>query len=139
MDKTTQRIRGTTLEIEAVARRLRQNLTTAEQILWQALRNRQLNGLRFRCQHPVGRFIVDFFCPQCKLVVELDGGVHDEQAEYDTVRTEQLNAYGDRVVRFPNKEVFTNLASVLKCIQLAALLLPPELGGLGSTDTTIFD
>ncbi len=120
MDKTNNRIRGTTPEIEAAAQRLRKNLTPAEQILWQALRNRQLNGLRFRCQHPVGRFIVDFFCPQCKLVVELDGSLHENQAEYDMARTEQLNAYGYRVVRFRNEEIFTNLDSVLEHIRLAA-------------------
>lgn len=71
----TKRIRGTTPDIVA-ARRLRQNLTPAEKSLWQALKNRQLNGLKFRCQHPVGLFIVDFYCPQCRLVIELDGD-HD--------------------------------------------------------------
>jgi very-short-patch-repair endonuclease len=117
LDKTTSRIRGTTPEIEAAARRLRTNLTQAEEILWQALKGKQLDGLKFRCQHPVGGFIFDFFCPQCKLVVELDGEVHDAQEEYDTARTEQLEVYGYRVLRFPNEEVFTDLPSVLERIR----------------------
>ena len=105
MEKTTNRIRGTTPEIDAAARRLRHNLTPAEQLLSSALKGKQLNGLKFRCQHPVGRFIVDFFCPQSKLVIELDGAIHDEQIEYDTARTEQFKTYGYRVLRFRNEEV----------------------------------
>lgn len=122
MDETNSRIRGTTPEIELAARRLRKNLTPAEQMLWQALRGRQLHGLKFRCQHPVGRFIVDFYCPQCKLVVELDGEVHNQQTEYDTARTEQLLAYGYRVLHFRNEEVFTNLNLVLEKVLWAASL-----------------
>ena len=75
-DKTTPRIRGTTPVVEAAARRLRRNMTPAEQKLWGALRNRQLDGLKFRPQHPMGAFILDFWCPARKLVVEVDGGVH---------------------------------------------------------------
>ena len=116
MEKTTNRIRGTTPEIDAAARRLRHNLTPAEQLLSSALKGKQLNGLKFRCQHPVGRFIVDFFCPQSKLVIELDGAIHDEQIEYDTARTEQFKIYGYRVLRFRNKEVLNNLPSVLERI-----------------------
>ncbi len=120
MDKTTSRIRGTTPEIELAAKKLRKNLTPAEQILWQALRGRQLHGLKFRCQHPVGKFIVDFYCPQCKLVIELDGEVHDQQTEYDSARTAQLQAYGYHVLRFRNEEVFANLSSVLEQILCTA-------------------
>ncbi len=116
MEKTTNRIRGTTPEIDAAARRLRHNLTPAEQLLSSALKGKQLNGLKFRCQHPVGRFIVDFFCPQSKLVIELDGAIHDEQIEYDTARTEQFKTYGYRVLRFRNEEVLNNLPSVLERI-----------------------
>jgi very-short-patch-repair endonuclease len=124
LDRTTNRIRGTTPEIEADARRLRKNLTPAEQILWQALKGKQLNGLRFRCQHPVGLFIIDFFCPQSKLVVELDGEVHNEQMEYDTARTEQFKAYSYRVLRFRNEEVLDNLPSVLERIFCAVSSSP---------------
>ena len=115
-EKTTPRIRGTTPEIEVAARQLRQQLTPAETRLWEAIRNRQLNGLRFRCQHPVGRFIVDFYCPAYKLAVEIDGDVHLERVEYDTARTDRLEDYGYRVIRFKNDEVLTNLDRVLNAI-----------------------
>jgi very-short-patch-repair endonuclease len=119
--KITNRIRGTTPEIEAAARRLRQNMTPAEQTLWQALKGRQLAGLKFRPQHPVGPFILDFYCPARKLVVELDGGVHDEQVNYDEARARQLNDYGYRVLRFRNQEVLNDLDSVLERILDVAL------------------
>ncbi|MBW4622225.1 MAG: endonuclease domain-containing protein [Cyanosarcina radialis HA8281-LM2] len=116
MEKTTSRIRGSTPEIELNARNLRQNLTPAEQILWQHLRNRKLHGLKFRRQHPIGRFIVDFYCPEYRLIVELDGEIHDRQVEYDMARTEQLQADGDRVLRFQNQEVLDRLSWVLEQI-----------------------
>ncbi|WP_448600771.1 endonuclease domain-containing protein, partial [Thermoleptolyngbya sp.] len=93
-EKTFNRIRGSTPAIEQAAKQLRKQSTLAEEILWQALRNRQLNGLRFRRQHPVGRFILDFYCPSAKLVIELDGAVHTNQQEYDTIRTRELETYG---------------------------------------------
>ncbi|MBW4657338.1 MAG: endonuclease domain-containing protein [Drouetiella hepatica Uher 2000/2452] len=116
----SKRIRGTAPQIVAAAQQLRQNLTPAEQILWQALKNRQLNGLRFRCQHPVGSFIVDFYCPQCRLVIELDGEIHQQQLEYDIDRTQQLSHFGYRVIRFTNQEVITDLDRVLKQILKAS-------------------
>ncbi|MCU0532921.1 MAG: endonuclease domain-containing protein [Hydrococcus sp. Prado102] len=122
MHKTTNRIRGTTPEIELAARQLRNHLTPAESYLWQALKNRQLIGLRFRCQHPIGRFILDFYCPSCKLAIEVDGEIHSEQVERDTARTEQLEAYGYRVLRFSNEEVLSDLNRVLETIKEAALL-----------------
>lgn len=112
-------VRGTTPDLIAAAQRLRQNLTPAEQRLWQALKHRQFNGLKFRCQHPVGSFIVDFYCAQCRLVVEVDGEIHDQRMEYDTARTAKLNQFGYRVVRFSNQAVMTNLDEVL-CQILAA-------------------
>jgi very-short-patch-repair endonuclease len=119
-DKTTGRIRGTTEEIALAARRLRGIMTPAEQVLWDALPERRLKRLRFRKQHPVGPVVLDFYCSSCKLVVEVDGAVHEQQAEYDQARTEQLNAYGYTVVRFRNEEVFTALPSVLERILAAA-------------------
>ncbi len=118
------RVRGTTPEIEQAARELRQNLTPAEAFLWSALRNRQLQGLRFRCQHPVGSFILDFYCPSCKLVVEVDGEIHDNQIEYDEARTVKLAEYGYRVLRFKNKEVINDLPKVLAQIESVALSPP---------------
>jgi very-short-patch-repair endonuclease len=114
------RIRGTTPDLVTAARQLRQNLTPAEQTLWQALKNRQLNGLRFRCQHPLGSFIVDFYCPQCRLIVEVDGSIHSQQVEYDLARTKHLNQFGYQVVRFSNQDVMTNLNSVLQQIVTAS-------------------
>ena len=119
--KTTTRIRGTTPEIEAAARNLRQNMTPAEQVLWEALKGRQVAGLKFRCQHPVGPFILDFYCPARKLAVEVDGGVHDGQAECDAARTQQLNDYGYQVLRFRNDEVLNKLDSVLERVRQVAL------------------
>jgi very-short-patch-repair endonuclease len=119
--KTTTRIRGTTPEIEAAARNLRQKMTPAEQVLWEVLKGRQVAGLKFRCQHPVGRFILDFYCPARKLVVELDGGVHDGQTGYDEARTQQLNDYGYQVLRFRNEEVLNNLDSVVEQVRQVAL------------------
>ncbi|MEA3349602.1 MAG: endonuclease domain-containing protein [Chloroflexota bacterium] len=123
-NKTTPRIRGTTPQIEAEARRLRHNMTPAERALWEALRGKKLDGLKFRAQHPVGSFILDFWCPSRKLVVEVDGNVHQVQEEYDEARTKHLESYGYRVVRFHNDEVLTGLSSVLERISEAAKKLP---------------
>jgi very-short-patch-repair endonuclease len=122
--KTTYRIRGTTLEIEAAAQKHRRNMTAAERELWTALKNRQLDGLRFRSQHPLSRFIVDFYCAQVRLVVEVDGPVHNKQADYDEARTQHFAAYGYWVARFTNQEVFTDLPMVLaKISQVATEIL----------------
>jgi len=118
--KDSRRIRGTTKEIEEAACRLRQELTTAEDILWQALRGRQLGGLKFRCQHPVGRFIVDFYCPSCKLSIEVDGSIHDLQQSYDRDRTKAMQVFGYEILRFTNDEVMYDLPNVLSRIVEAA-------------------
>jgi very-short-patch-repair endonuclease len=115
----SRRIRGTTPPIITAARRLRLDLTLAEKMLWEALRNRQLNGLKFRCQHPIESFVVDFYCPQHRLVIEVDGSVHDQQIEYDTARSESLHLLGYRVIRFRNREVISNLSQVLQQIVAA--------------------
>jgi len=116
MRKDSERIRGTTREIEETARHLRKQLTPAEATLWQALRSRQLSGLKFRCQHPVGRFIVDFYCPSHKLVIEVDGDIHNQQQAYDRARTDELQVFGYCVLRFTNEEVMNNLSNVLSRI-----------------------
>lgn len=116
MSKTTSRIRGTNPATEAAAKRLRKSMTPAEQKLWQALRASRFSGLKFRRQHPVGNFIVDFFCPKHKLVIELDGCVYDQQQNYDIARTEKFHSYGYRVIRFHNEEVLANLEAVLEQI-----------------------
>lgn len=89
-------------------RNLRNNLTPAEAALWQLLKNKQLDGRRFRRQVSIENYIVDFFCPQEKLVIELDGAVHNHPgvAENDKHRDERLTSLGFKVLRFENKDVF---------------------------------
>jgi very-short-patch-repair endonuclease len=114
--KSTRRIRGTTQAMDLAAVDLRQRMTPAERRLWQALRADRLSGLRFRRQHAIGPFVVDFYCAAHRLVIEVDGEVHLTQAEYDAVRSQQLNEYGYRVLRFTNQEIMHLLPNVLECI-----------------------
>ncbi len=95
-------------------RELRQASTDAEQELWFHLRSRRLNGLKFRRQHPVPPYTVDFFCDRARLVVELDGSQHDETV--DAARTRCLEAQGLRVLRFWNDDVLKNTEAVLEAI-----------------------
>jgi very-short-patch-repair endonuclease len=101
------------------AKELRQNRTEAEKRLWERLRRKRIDGFRFRQQAPLGKFVVDFVCFEPKLVVELDGGQHAEQAAYDERRTEWLESQGFRVLRFWNNEVFENIEGVEEAIQAA--------------------
>lgn len=121
------------------AEELRARSTPAEEALWQCLRRDGLNGLRFRRQHPIGGYIADFACPQHRLVIEVDGSVHDIQQEDDIRRTESLNELDYRVIRFSNDEVLNNIGSVLAAIAAAAQLpLSCEAGegagGRGSSE-----
>ncbi|MFC5570928.1 endonuclease domain-containing protein [Lysobacter yangpyeongensis] len=95
------------------ARTLRNHATDAERALWRALRGKQLDGFRFRRQVPIGGYIADFACPQAKLIVEIDGGQHALQAEYDAARTRKLEALGYRVLRYWNGDVLLRLESVV--------------------------
>ena len=120
----TRKTRGkTSAAIVRAARELRQEPTDAEARLWDALRGRRLDGLKFRRQHPYERFVLDFFCVEHQLVVELDGGVHAEpaQAARDAERTESLQSRGIRVLRFKNETVENEIETVLKQIQEACL------------------
>jgi very-short-patch-repair endonuclease len=101
------------------ARGLRLRTTDAEQALWFRLRNWQLKGCKFRRQHEIDRYVVDFVCTEGMLVVELDGGQHLEQQEYDQARTRCLQARGYRVLRFWNNDVLTNIESVLEAVMEA--------------------
>ena len=125
-------IRGTTPGVQANARELRRHPTPAEAILWEAIRGRRLGGLRFRQQHPAGRFIFDFYCPSCKLAVEVDGGVHEHQPDQDAFRDEHVAAYGYHVVRIRNEEVYADLPAVLEQILTTALRLghDPNIHGV---------
>jgi very-short-patch-repair endonuclease len=107
-----------TAKIVQAAREQRREPTTTEKTLWEALRNRRLGGLKFRRQHPYGRFILDAFCVEHQLEVEVDGNSHadTDQAQYDAERTAFLQVRGIRVLRFSSDEVEHNLNEVLKCI-----------------------
>ncbi len=112
--------RGTTPRVEGATRALRRRLTPAEHTLWDALRRRQLEGLRFRCPHPVDPFVLDFSCPAVKLAIEVDGEVHRGQAEQDEHHTRHLEACGYRVLRVRNDEILSKLPSVLVRIVAAS-------------------
>jgi very-short-patch-repair endonuclease len=107
-----------TPKIMRQAGELRRELTPAEHKLWSALRSDQL-GVNFRRQHAIGPYIADFCCIQKKLIVELDGSQHLEQAEYDRQRTEFLQSKGYRVLRFWNNDVMNDLNGVVSVIQEA--------------------
>ena len=109
-----------------MARRLRRDATDVERILWFALRDR-LPGWNFRRQHPIGRRIVDFACPERKLAIELDGGQHALRAEDDERRSLELGQRGYSVLRFWNNEVLENLDGVLETILRALSTDPPPL------------
>ena len=95
------------------ARDLRQRQTPAESIMWECLRNRRLNGFKFRRQHNIGHFIADFYCHEARLVVEIDGPIHEQQRARDSERDAWMQACGLRVLRFENAEVFEELEEAL--------------------------
>jgi len=99
------------------ARRLRRDATDAEKRLWRELRGFQVNGFKFRRQHPFGPFTADFYCPRAKLIVEVDGGQHAVQVRADAARTAWFENRGCRVIRFWNNEVMGNLEGVLAVIR----------------------
>jgi len=109
-----------------VARRLRRDATNVEDILWFALRER-LPEWKFRHQHPIGRRVVDFACPERKLAIELDGGQHAFREEVDERRSDELAQHGYRVIRFWNNDVLDNLDGVLETILGALESDPPPL------------
>jgi very-short-patch-repair endonuclease len=103
--------------MKRAAREHRREPTEAEARLWASLRRNQLAGIGLRRQHPVGAFILDFYCPAKRLCVELDGPIHEHRQEHDAMRTESLAAHGIRVIRFLNREVMDDLPSVLQRIE----------------------
>ena len=98
---------------------LRRNQTDAEKVFWSKIRNRQLHGLKFFRQYSIGPYIIDFYCPELKLAVELDGGQHNEREgrNYDLARTEYLKAGGIIVLRFWNHEVLCDIQAVLSKLE----------------------
>jgi very-short-patch-repair endonuclease len=105
-------------KLKPVARAMRSEPTDAEYLLWQRLRRRELSA-RFRRQHQIGRFIVDFVCLSERLVIEVDGAVHDDpdQRNHDTARDEHLAAAGFTVLRYSNERVFGEIDAVIADIQ----------------------
>ena len=95
------------------AKQLRDRMTPAESILWEKLRNKQICGVRFRRQHPIETFIVDFYCHATKLVIEIDGGIHNKTKIYDAMRTEEIEKYDIFVLRYTNEEITSNLDKVI--------------------------
>jgi len=109
------------------ARRLRKNMTDTERFLWSRIRGKQLNGYQFYRQRPIGNFIVDFYCPAARLVIELDGGQHfeEEGKTRDMLRDEYLRGIGIKVLRFSDRDVFKNIEGVIEEI-LGNLPQPPN-------------
>ena len=98
------------------ARTLRKNMTKQERILWQFLRKKSIYGLKFRRQYPIGNYIVDFICNAKKLIIEIDGGQHNEDKNiiYDNERTKYLETKGYKVIRFWNHDIDNNIESVYR-------------------------
>lgn len=105
---------GASKELRKTATEFRKEMTEAEAIFWNRVRNRNLCGKKFRREHPLFKFIVDFYCPEKKLVVEIDGKIHDFQKEYDERRTYELEKFGIKVLRFANEDILNNIENVLE-------------------------
>ncbi len=101
------------------ARELRLNMTEAEKTLWARLRRQQISGFKFRNQHPIDIYIADFYCHERKLVIEVDGSIHDipEISEKDKNKTAELERHGIKVLRFTNYDIFTHIDDVIDSIR----------------------
>ena len=101
------------------SRQLRENMTDAERRLWVKIRMKQLKGYQFYRQKPIGDYIVDFFCPRAKLVIEVDGSQHfvNETIEYDRIREDYASSLGLKVLRFTNTEVLKHVEGVVERIE----------------------
>lgn len=110
---------GATAETKARAAELRKSMNYAEKVLWQQLRNRKMEGLKFRRQHPVSIFILDFYCHEKKLAIEVDGGIHlsTDKKEWDENRTFELNDLGINVLRLSNEEVVDSTQKAIERIK----------------------
>jgi len=113
--------------LKQYARQLRENMTDAERRLWAKIRMKQLRGCQFYRQKPIGDYIVDFYCPRAKLVVEIDGSQHlvGETIQYDKIRDDYLNSLGLRVLRFTNADVLKNIKGVVERVKNEIPLSPP--------------
>ena len=114
-------------DLKPFARELRKNMTDAELHLWNRVRRKQLNGYQFYRQKNIGNYIVDFYCPAAKLIIELDGSQHytEEGKEKDGIRDSCLAGLGFKVIRFTDREVFENTTGVLQRIFEYLQQIPP--------------
>jgi len=112
------------MSISIYAKQLRYNSTDTEQYLWYLLRGRRLQGYKFRRQYVIPPYIVDFICIKQKIIIELDGGQHNQAQAYDEERKAFLNFKGYRVMRFWNNEVWSHPEAVLDTIKTALTLTP---------------
>ena len=112
---------GSNAQTFRFAKKLRREMTEAEQFLWWHLSRNQINGHRFKRQHPIRNYIADFYCHEAKLIIEVDGGIHEqeEQRIRDRERTFAIEKLGCRVLRFSNSDVTNNIEQVLKTIKKA--------------------
>jgi very-short-patch-repair endonuclease len=99
------------------ARIVRKNMTISEKLLWEKLKGKQINGLRFRRQHPIEFFIADFYCHEIRLVVEIDGEVHNENQEYDDGRSAEMEKFDIKIIRFNNDEVENDIEKIISEIK----------------------
>jgi very-short-patch-repair endonuclease len=105
-----------TPEIINNARMLRENMTASEKLLWERLKAKQICGIRFRRQHPIFIFIADFYCHEARLVVEIDGEIHDHQIEYDDGRSAEMEIFFIKIIRFTKYEVENKIDEVIEKI-----------------------
>jgi very-short-patch-repair endonuclease len=112
-------------KLKPIAREMRQKPTEAEKILWGYLRNHNLMGFKFRHQHNIERFIVDFYCAQGRLIIEVDGPIHQYQKEEDLIRQQFLESRRYKVIRFTNDEVLYNPEGVVREIKKYLPTSPP--------------
>jgi very-short-patch-repair endonuclease len=117
----------TNVQTLSKAHALRNKMTPAEKLLWEELRLKKIKGLKFRRQHAIGQFIVDFYCHEKKLVIEVDGGYHLEkcQAIHDNDRNYELEKFGLKIMRFTNNEVLENIKIVVQEIESYVISLNP--------------
>ena len=113
-------------KLKSLARELRKNSTLAEVLLWKQLKGRKLGGLQFARQKPIGEYIVDFFCPRLRLVIEIDGESHDNRQQKDAVRQKYLESLGLRVVRFLDRDVKKDIQAVIKQLEQEISIIENE-------------
>lgn len=101
-------------------RLLRNNATNTEQFLWNRLKGKQIRNLKFRRQFSIGKYVVDFYCPELKLAIEVDGETHcsEDEIEYDRIRQNEIENFGISFIRFKNEEIFENIEQVIRKLEL---------------------